>query len=171
MLGCCSPGGELLSITLIGFCLLPCAGQLHLTPAGQKQLGGATAPLSQTQPRRYAPVKGSYHKNSSGTLRLHITHSLVTQVITRLEQRTCKAPRERHSCWLGFLVTREMQKWLLSDVDGVDGVQKTPPPVTSLCSPVFTKCVVVHSLWLHVWVKVLFFLYCSRNKRKTTFHT
>lgn len=83
---------------------------------------------SQTQPRHYAPGKGGYHKNtgvnSSGMLMLLSTHSLVTQSITRLEQRRCAAPRQRRSCWLVFLVTRETQKWLLSDADGAAACRK-----------------------------------------------
>lgn len=46
-------------------------------------------------------------------LMLLITYFLVTQFITRLEQRKYKAPHELHSCWVVFSVTREMQKWLL----------------------------------------------------------
>lgn len=29
--------------------------------------------------------------------------------------------------------------------------------------PVFTKCVVIHALGLHVWVKVFFFFHCSQH--------
>lgn len=32
--------------------------------------------------------------------------------------------------------------------------------------PVFTECVVIHALGLHVWVKVLFFFHCSQNEEE-----
>lgn len=94
--------------------------QLHLTPAGQKHLSGSSVANTTTTlcsgrgrlPQKHGCV------NSSGTLMLPITHSLVTQVVTGLEQRRCTAPRQRRSCWLVFLVTRETQKRLLSDADG-----------------------------------------------------
>lgn len=80
MFGYYSPGVELLSITLIGSGLLPCAGQLHLTPAGQKHLSGSS--VANTTTTRCSSKGGLPQKhgrvNSSGTLMLLSTHSLVT---------------------------------------------------------------------------------------------
>lgn len=104
-------------------------------------------------------------ENSSGTLVLLITLFLVTQFITRLEQRKWKAPRELHSCWVVFSVTREMQKWLPRCRWSRRGAENTFSS-EYLCLPVFTKRVIIHALRLHVWVKVLFFLYCTQNERK-----
>lgn len=112
MLGYYSPGDELLSITLIGFYLLPRAGQLPFNSSWtetSEQLYGSSVVNTNTTlcsgkgkiPQKHGCV------NSSRMLMLLITYFLVTQFITWLEQRKCKVPHELH-CWVVFSVMREM---------------------------------------------------------------
>lgn len=105
-----SPGDELLSIRVIGFCLL--LGSFHLTPVGQKHLRhlGRKHKHDTVLQEKGKLAQKLRCENSSGLLMLLITYFLVSQFITRLEQRKCEAAHELHSRWAVFSVIREMQK-------------------------------------------------------------
>lgn len=81
------------------------------TETSERRYGSAVANTTTTLCSSKGRLPQNHRSvNSSGTLMLLFTHSLVTQVITRLAQRRCTAPREPRSRWLVFLVTRETQK-------------------------------------------------------------
>lgn len=118
-------------------------------------------------------------KELGGSLLLFITYFPVTQSIKCLEQKMCKAPREPRACWVVFSARGEAQRELLREEDGNNRQQKRNSysvahelqwggeiVLQGFRLPVFTKCVVIHALGLHVWVKVLFFFYCSQNEEQ-----
>lgn len=111
-------------------------------------------------------------------LLLFITYFPVTQSVKCLQQKKCKALCEPRACWVVFSVRGEMQREITEE-DANNTRQKTKSYTVArelqrggeivlrgLRLPVFTKCVVIHALGLHVWVKVLFFFHCSQNEEK-----